>query len=139
MKRILLALTIGSASLISFTSCTKEYIDYYETVPSKTMIYERTASQWQGSGNTRYIDLSVPELTSYYLRQGIVSVAFSTNNESTYNAIPATIEAVSYSFDYQVGSIRVYMEDPILDDGITLTPPSHVVFKVSLTDADYIE
>lgn len=136
MKRILLAIAIASASLATMSSCTKEY---YDMVPSKTMIYERSANQWQGTGNRKYIDLPVKELTSYYLQQGVVSVAMSTDNETSYQAIPATIDAVSFSYDYVVGSIRVYAEDPIMETGVNVTLPANAVFKISLTDADFVE
>jgi len=139
MKNILLALAIGSASLLTLNSCTKEYIDYYETVPSKTMVYERSASSWQGSGNRKYIDLPVKELTQYYLNQGIVTVAMSTDDEKSYQAIPATIDGVSFSFDYVVGSVRIYAEDPIMEAGINVGLPAKAVFKISLTQADFVE
>ena len=139
MKKLLLALAIGSASLLTLNSCTKEYIDYYETVPSKTMVYERSANSWQGNGNRKYIDLPVKELTNYYLKQGIVSVAMSTDDEKSYQAIPATIDGISFSFDYVVGSIRIYAEDPIMEAGINVQVPSNAVFKISLTDADFVQ
>lgn len=138
MKRILLALAIASASLVTLNSCTKEYITN-NYLPSQTMVYERSASSWQGSGNRKYLDLPVKELTNYYLQQGIVTVAMSTDDEKSYQAIPATIDAVSYSFDYVIGSVRIYAEDPIMGTGVTITPPNNAVFKVSLTDADFVE
>lgn len=138
MKRILLALAIASASLVTLNSCTKEYITN-NYLPSQTMVYERVANDWKGSGNRRYIDLPVKELTNYYLQQGIVTVAMSTDDEKSYQAIPATIDAVSYSFDYVVGSVRIFAEDPIMETGIDITVPQSAVFKVSLTDADFVE
>lgn len=137
MKKFLLAFLIGMATLAATSSCTKEY---YDIVPSITMVYERTASQWQrNSSNQIYIDLNVPELTSYYVNQGIVNLAISFDNENTYNAIPATIEAVSYSYDYATGSVRIYAEDPILESGISIDPPAHIFVKISLTEADYVQ
>lgn len=139
MKKLLLALAIGSASLLTLNSCTKEYIDYYETIPSKTMVYERSANSWQGTGNRRYLDLPVKELTQYYINQGIVTVAMSTDNEKSYQAIPATIDGVSFSFDYVTGSVRIYAEDPIMENGINVAVPANAVFKISLTEADFVE
>ncbi|NGM60451.1 hypothetical protein G5B30_00845 [Sphingobacterium sp. SGG-5] len=141
MKQLLLALVVTTASLLTFTSCTKEYItEQYDMVPSKTMIYERSASQWEPDGTARnYIDLPVNELTQYYINQGIVSVAMSVDDEESYFALPMTYEGIAYSFDYVVGSIRIYAQDPIIDAGVTIDPPANAVFKVSLTDADWVE
>ena len=141
MKKLLLALVVTTASFFAFTSCTKEYYEeYYDMVPSKTMIYERSASQWEPDGSARhYIDLPVGELTQYYVNQGIVSVAMSVDDEESYLALPATYEGIAYSFDYVVGSVRIYAQDPIIDAGVTITPPANAVFKVSLTDADWVE
>jgi len=138
MKRLLLALTIATASFVAFTSCTKEY---YDTVLAKTMIYEKTATRypWQGTDNAAYFTLPVPELTSYYINQGIVSVAISPDNETTYQTIPATINGVAYSYDYKAGSITIYAEDPIMEDGSLIEVPDNLVIKVSLIDADYVE
>lgn len=139
MKRILLALVLATASAAVLSSCTKEY---YDTVLSKTMVYERSAGSWQNDPNTparKYLDLPVRELTQYYRNQGIVTVAMSVDNEESYQAIPATIDAVSFSYDYVIGSVRIYAEDPLMDDGINVPVPTNAVFKVSLTDADWVE
>ncbi|HMR18250.1 MAG TPA: hypothetical protein PKA53_03025 [Sphingobacterium sp.] len=139
MKRILLALVLATVSTAMLSSCTKEY---YEMVPSKTFIYEKTATRypWEDvSDNSIFFTLPINELTQYYVNQGIVSVAISPDNESTYQTIPATIGGISYSYDYQVGLIRVYAEDPIMEDGSFVNPPNNLVIKVSLTDADWIE
>jgi len=137
MKKFLLAFVISTATLAMTSSCTKEY---YDTVPSITMVYERTANQWeQINSNQIYVDLSVPELTNYYVDQGIVNVAISFDDENTYNTIPATIEAISYSYDYTTGSVRIYAEDPLLESGVSIDPPSHVFVKISLTEADFVQ
>ncbi|MBB2952465.1 hypothetical protein [Sphingobacterium sp. JUb56] len=138
MKRILLALLIGGATLTSLSSCTKEYV----TPVSKTMVYERSANQWQSSGNitkSKYVDLGVPELSNYYVDQGVITLAMSFDNEKTYNAIPATIDGVSYNYDYTTGSIRIYAQDPIFENGTIIEVPTHVFVKVTLTQADYVE
>lgn len=142
MKRILLTLVLATVSAAIFSSCTKEYYDqYYDLVPSKTFIYEKTASRypWEGTDNAAFFTLPLPELTQYYINQGIVSVAISPDNETTYQAIPATIEGISYSYDYQVGSVRIYAEDPIMEPGSFVNPPNNLVIKISLTDADWVE
>ncbi len=143
MKRLLLTLTIAATTLAAMTSCTKEYIteEYYDTVPAKTMVYEKTATKypWQGTDNAAYFTLPVQELTAYYINQGIVSLAISPDNETTYQTIPATINGVAYSYDYKVGSVTIYAEDPIMEDGSRIEVPDNLVIKVSLIDADWVE
>jgi len=136
MKKIILALLIATTTVTTFSSCTKEYITNY--LPSKTLVYERSDNQWSGSGNRKYIDLPVRELSEYYLLQGTVNIHMSTDNEATYQAIPAVIEAVSFSYDYVIGSVRIYAEDPIMEN-INVPIPAKAVFKITLTDADYIQ
>jgi len=145
MKRLLLALTIATASFVAFTSCTKEYItqEHYDMVPAQTMIYSKTATDypwnWGETDNRAYFTLPIPELTAYYMDQGIVSVAISEDNESTYRTIPATVNGISYSYDYKVGSVIIYAEDPIMEPGSEISVPNDLVVKVSLIDADYVE
>ncbi|ERJ60796.1 hypothetical protein [Sphingobacterium paucimobilis] len=139
MKRLLLAFAIAGASLVTLNSCTKEYITN-NFVPSQTMIYERVFGDWKReSSNRLYVELSVKELNAYYMDQGIVTLAMSQDGEKSYDAIPATIDGISYSFNYKLGIVRVYLEDPIMDNGVTINPPDKVFFKVSLTDADWVE
>lgn len=140
MKRLLLAFAIAGASLVTLNSCTKEYITNNNFLPSQTMIYEKASGEWKREFSNRlYVDLNVKELTKYYMDQGIVTLAMSQDGEKSFDAIPATINSISYSFNYQLGSIRVYLEDPIMDNGVEINPPSNAVFKVSLTDADWVE
>ncbi|SFT17920.1 hypothetical protein [Sphingobacterium wenxiniae] len=139
MKKILLACLIGTSSLLTLNSCTKEY-NNYDMVPSITMVYERTANQWQThASQDKYLDLNVPELKSYFVDQGIVNIAISFDNEKTYLAIPATFDGVAYSYDYTTGSVRIYAQDPIYEDGISITVPSKVVIKISLTESDFVQ
>ncbi|GHE48940.1 hypothetical protein [Sphingobacterium griseoflavum] len=140
MKKILLAFLLGTATLAVGTSCTKEYYD--TVVPSITMVYSRDANQWQNVQNTttsKFVNLSVPELTDYYVKQGIVNVAISFDNESNYNTLPATIDGVSYNYEYTAGSLTVFAQDPLLEDGINVPVPQRAFFKISLTEADFVE
>jgi O-glycosyl hydrolase len=125
--------------LVAFISgCTTK--EYYEVVPSMTIIYQKTASQWmENSTYDVYTDLAIPELTKYYVEQGIVTVALSFDNENSYNGLPATIDGVSYSFDYRTGNIRIYAQDPIMEEGIEVFIPERIHLKVSLTEANYVE
>lgn len=134
MKKILLAFLIGTATLGTLSSCTKEY---YEMVPSISIIFERNANQWQGTDKQAYITLPVPELTSYYVKQGLVSVAMSEDDEKTYKSL-STSKGQAYSFEYGVGFVTIRAEDPVLGDYFVEVPDlAH--FKVTLTDADWVQ
>ena len=136
MKKFLLALLIGTATLATTSSCKKEY---YDVVPSITMVYQRTANQWESlSKNTKFVDLNVPELKNYYVNQGIVTLAISFDGEKTYNGLPATINGISYSYDYATGSVRIYAQDPINAD-VPVLVPERVHVKVSLTQSDFVQ
>ncbi|PRD54748.1 hypothetical protein [Sphingobacterium gobiense] len=134
MKKILLAIFIGTATLAATSSCTKEY---YDTVPSITMVYERTADQWEGTDNQAYLTLSVPELTEYYVQQGVVNIAYSDDGERTYKSI-GTQQGAAYTFEYRVGSVTIKAEDPILGSDIFVEVPERIFIKVTLTDADFV-
>ncbi len=136
MKKILLALLIGTATVATTSSCTKEYITNY--LPSQTIIFEREASDWDGNANQAHLVLPVPELTDYYMKQGVVTVAYSYDQEGTYHAI-GTKEGVAYSYEYSIGSVTITAQDPILDEGIDVVVPEHIFVKVTLTDADWVE
>lgn len=136
MKKILLALLIGTATLATTSSCTKEY---YDVVPSITMVYQRVANQWESESiNTKFVDLDVPELKSYFVKQGIVTLAISFDGEKTYNGIPATINGISYSYDYETGSVRIYAQDPI-NANVPVLVPARIHIKVSLTESDFVQ
>lgn len=138
MKKILLAFLLGTATLAVGTSCTKEYYD--TVVPSITMVYDRTADQWESlSPNNKIVRLSVPELTSYYVQQGIVNVAISFDGEANYSTLPATIDGVSYNYEYTAGSLTIFAQDPLLESGINVPVPQRAFFKVSLTESDFVE
>lgn len=136
MKKILLAFLVGTATLAVTSSCTKEY---YDVVPSITMVYQRTANQWGVDElDTDYVDLNVPELRDYYVNQGIVNVAISFDDEQTYFAVPTTLDGIAYSYDYTTGSVRLYAQDPI-EGGIAVPIPQHLFIKISLTEADFVQ
>ena len=133
MKKILLAFLIGTTTLAVTSSCTKEY---YDVVPSITSVYTVTSNNWTADGrNNAYIDLDVPELTNYYIEQGIVNIALSFDNEITYHTNGAIHNEVAYRFDYSDGLIRIYAAGTNAINRI----PQSVVVKVSLTESDYIQ
>ena len=108
-------------------------------VPSISVIYTREAKDWNTKDpQSAYLDLNVPELTNYYVKQGVVNIAISFDGEKTYNALPATIDGISYNYDYATQSVRIYAQDPIFD-GFPVDVPAKAVFKISLTDADWVQ
>ncbi|WP_257668548.1 hypothetical protein [Parapedobacter tibetensis] len=134
MKKYL-TLVVGFLAIFGLSSCTKEY---YDIVPNTSYIYTINANQWTDNGNQISYDISLPELTDYFMNQGGVSVAMSFDNESTYNILPATFDAVAYSVNYSVGRVTIYGEDPVLGD-FEVPIPDRVTVKIILSEADYVE
>ncbi len=140
MKKFIPALLLGSALIFGTASCTREYYDVYEAVPSKVFVYTAYANDWVYDGTNRaFVTLRVNELNQYYVNQGIVSIAVSNDREQNYSAIPAVIDAISYSYDYKVGQVTIYIEDPIMEQGIQVEPPAEMILKIGLTEADFVE
>ncbi|HLR00965.1 MAG TPA: hypothetical protein VK102_11375 [Sphingobacterium sp.] len=137
MKKVYLPLLLSMFLFLG--SCTKEYNDYYDLVPTITMVYEQVESDWEGVENDAHLTLSVPELDQYYIDQGVVSVAMSVDNEKTYHTIPGTIDGVSYWYRYSKGEVTIHAQDPILEDDIYVEVPQRAFFKVSLTESDWVE
>lgn len=136
MRKLLLASVITSIVILTLSSCTKEYFNEY--LPGRTFIYERTADQWRGDNNDAFLELQIKELDTQLMLQGSVTIAMSSNNEATYYTIPATINGVAYSFEYSRGKIIIKAQDPVLED-FDVTVPDLSVFKITLTDADFVE
>lgn len=139
MKKLLLAFTIASASLATLNSCTKEYITNNSYLPSITLVYDILANEWRGPQHNKYVDLQVKELDKPIMDQGAVTIALSLNGESTFHTIPATIDGVAYSFEYSIGKIKIKAQDPILDNKIDVKIPSKMIFKITLSDADFVK
>ena len=136
MKKLLLAFAIASASLVTLNSCTKEYITNY--LPGISYATNVTPNQWKlvsGSTNIYYAELNFPELDNQYYESGTVQVALEFKDAAGYyNAIPATIKNVHYSFDYAVGYVTVFAE--VLPGGNTNAIDKDMKAKITLTDAD---
>ncbi|MBD1429062.1 MULTISPECIES: hypothetical protein [Sphingobacterium] len=135
MKRVLLALAIASASLVTLSSCTKEYITNY--LPGVTYTTTVKPNDWVRDGNTNiyYTDLEFPELDNAYYNYGTVQVHLEfTDSKGYYNAIPATIKGIHYSYEYKVGTVSLYAEDRLGSNLNALDKDIKV--KVTLTDAD---
>ena len=138
MKKYL-TLAVGLVGLAGLTSCTKEY---YSPPPNKTFIYTIQPNQWEwdnGVVNQIYYDIDLPELSDYYVDQGVVSVSISVDSELSYNILPATITGTSYSVNYTTGFVTIYAEDPIFDPDFEIPIPNKTIkVKITLSDADYI-
>jgi hypothetical protein len=134
-----LTLIVGSLAILGLSSCTKEY---YDVVPNQTFVYTIQPNQWEwdeGVINQIYYDIDLPELTDYYVDQGVVSVAISVDSEASYNILPATIAGTSYSVNYTTGFVTIYAEDPIFDPDFEVPVPDRTItVKVTLSDSDFI-
>lgn len=148
MKRLLFAALIGTAALVSFSSCTKEYITQEAINPGRSFIYTVKPNEWGYSNNNMRIThkINLPELTKYYIDQGNVSVHMSLNKEASYKILPASFafndgretNPVSFHVDYQVGEISIIGEDPLNDSQIN-TPGQDIIVKIIISETDFVE
>jgi hypothetical protein len=131
MKRVLLALAIASASLVTLSSCTKEYITNY--LPGYSYVYTIKSNQWvQVEPKVYRFEQNIADLDELYFEDGHVSVAISyDNNETTYEIIPATIGNYIFTANYSIGKVRIYAE---YRGAGTPTPPASMLTKIVLTD-----
>lgn len=133
MKKILLAIAIASASLVTFSSCTKEY---YETAPAKTYLFDVKPSDWSkttSSSKTYSIILSTPAIDNIVAEEGVVNVAISYDSDPDfYEIIPAKIANYHFSGNYAAnpGEVTIYAED------INITPqaPDALRVKISISE-----
>ena len=148
MKRLLFAALIGTTALVSFSSCTKEYITQEAINPGRSFIYTVKPNEWASSNNNMRIThkINLPELTKYYVDQGNVSVHMSLNKEASYKILPASfafndgreINPVSFHVDYQVGEISIIGEDPTNE--FPINPPTQdIIVKIIISETDFVE
>lgn len=132
MKRILLALAIASASLVTLNSCTKEYITN-NYLPGYSYVYTIGSGQWsQIEARVYRYEQSIPDLDSRYFEDGHVSVAISyDSDQNTYELIPATIGDYHFSANYSVGKVRIFAE--YRGEGAA-SAPSSMITKIVLID-----
>lgn len=131
MKKILLALLIGTATVAATSSCTKEYITNY--LPGISYTPTIHSSDWDESATGFYAtDIDFPELDEVYYQSGTVQVAIKRAGQTGFDVIPATIDGVHYSFSYDLGVVTLYAEDR----NVNYFPPDNMLVKVTLTDAD---
>ncbi|WP_166335990.1 hypothetical protein [Sphingobacterium chungjuense] len=135
MKRILLALVIASATMLSFNSCTKEYITNESFLPG-IGFYEDLAggSAWvaiSGRPNEYEQSIPIPELDQAAFEDGHVSVSIGTRTGSgiqEFHNIPGTVDGRTYD-------VRYARERVTITVFTTGTLPGPLVAKVILTDA----
>ncbi|GAA4147588.1 hypothetical protein GCM10022216_33660 [Sphingobacterium kyonggiense] len=134
MKKLLLALAIGTASLVSFSSCTKETNNYTN---GYSYVYTVESSQWkaipEANRPTYEVVIDVPDLDKQYFEDGEVSVAaLFAGNPDFYEIIPGSIGDYHFSANYGIGSVAVYAE--YRGPGSAVKPEKMLV-KIVLTDA----
>lgn len=133
MRKILLALAIGCASLVTLNSCTKEYVTNY--LPGVSYVYPIKSDQWSLDGDTYIFEQAIPALDNAYFEDGHVSLAISyDNNETVYEIVPAVIENYSFSANYSIGKVKIFAEE--IGNTPTIQPPANMIIKIVLTDAE---
>lgn len=130
MKKLLLAFAIGTASLVTFSSCTKETINY---LPGKTIVLPVKPTDWERDGNMYSYSFDMPEVTDRIFEDGFVDVAISFDKSPNYyDNIAATIGNYHYSFQYGKGVVTVYAEFL----GSNPVPPEGMLVKIMVSDAE---
>ncbi|HAF36688.1 MAG TPA: hypothetical protein DCG88_22360 [Sphingobacterium sp.] len=135
MKRLLLAALIGTAALVSFSSCKKEYITQEVNVLNGTSyVFPVKSTEWIKEGNNTYRkDVAISDLDQRYYEDGHVSAAIilDTSNDR-YEAIPSELYGYQFSYNYSIGVVRIYANDV---SGSTPVAPDNMKVKIVLTDA----
>jgi len=132
MKRLLLAALIGTAALVSFSSCKKEYITQEVNVLDGTSyVFPVKSTEWIKEGNNTYRkDVAISDLDQRYYEDGHVSAAiiFDTSNDR-YEAIPSELYGYQFSYNYSIGVVRIYANDV---SGSTPVAPDNMKVKIVL-------
>ncbi|MVZ64000.1 hypothetical protein [Sphingobacterium humi] len=133
MKKLLLAFAIGTASLVGFTGCTKEYITN-NYLPGVSYVIEVAPGDWSKNGTEYSTSINMPELDDKYFQDGHVDVSISMDsNPSVYENIPAEIGNYSYSANYGVGKVNVYA---VFKGASGVKAPENMLVKIVLSDAE---
>lgn len=137
MKKLLFGLAIGTLTLASFSSCTKEYItqEVTETVLNgKSYYFPLSSSNWTRVENNIFkTTISVPDLDDLYFEDGAVSVAILFEGSDIFYNIPAEkIDGYGFTASYGVGKVIIETEDLLKEN----KAPGAMRVKVVLTDAD---
>ncbi|MFD1165840.1 hypothetical protein ACFQ2C_09520 [Sphingobacterium daejeonense] len=133
MKKILLALAIGTASLVGLSSCTKEYVTNY--LPGVSYYEPLASGDWTRNERNNFTAIiPVPELDQQYYEDGEVSVAIQFEDQKgTFHNIPSEgINGHGYNASYKIGEVILYAVDL---DNLNEAPKAMRV-KIVLTDAE---
>lgn len=131
MKRLLIAMGLV-ATVASFSSCKKtEVTQIIEN--TQTIAFTPTANSWlANSTKTEYqLPIDMPELDQDLFNSGSVLVYVSTDN-TTYDALPATIGNYVFTTFHQVGKVTI---DVTFFDGKPHDAPGNFPIKVMLIRA----
>lgn len=131
MKKLLLAFAIASATLVTFNSCTKEYVTNY--LPGYSYVYTIKSNQWERVEPGVYLyEQNISDLDQRYFEDGHVSVAISyDSDQATYEIVPATIGDYIFTANYSIGKVRIYAEYRGENTPIS---PDDMITKIVLTD-----
>ena len=134
MKKLLLALAIGTASLVSFSSCTKEYNT--TVLAGKSYYFPISSADWTKTAAKQYTTtINIADLDDLYFEDGHVDVSIQFEDEkgTFYNVPTEGLRGHGYNAAYSVG--KVYLDAYYLSTtGDKAPDPMRV--KIVLTDAD---
>lgn len=130
---LLLLLGLGFFTL---SSCTKTVVQQVNQVFSAT--YSIKTSDWvkDNSGLFYYrTDLSVPEIDNTIVQQGAVLAYVSFDNGVSFDAVPETINGITYNALHEAGKLTIgYYNAANIATPVSL-PGSTVLIKVVILDA----
>jgi len=134
MKKLLLAFAIGTASLVSFTGCTKEYITN-NYLPGVSYVIDVASADWNRDGTEYATSINMPELDDRYFQDGHVDVSISLDSAPEYyENIPAEIGNYSYSARYGKGVVHIYA---VYKGAMAnIKAPEGMLIKIVLSDAE---
>ncbi|MBS1525219.1 MAG: hypothetical protein JST19_06200 [Bacteroidetes bacterium] len=127
MKRIL-TIVCCLGLLLSFSSCTKQYI----TPNNTATVYATLApSDWTlySDGKSYDAPINVNDIDPNFAQTGnvIVSISFS---DGVWEQVPETYNNVAYSFTYNQGNVTLYAQSA---DGTTpVQPTDNIKVKITL-------
>ncbi|AFD05187.1 hypothetical protein [Solitalea canadensis] len=138
MKRITLTLSLLLFTLGVTTSCqdVTEVTEVY-TTPARSILYNVAANSWTPyGGNSGYTtSLNVPEITGSFNEYGGILVYIAFGTAAPFEALPKTLDGISYNFTTFTGSIELDFQTV---SGGAMTRPGFLQAKVVLVDAEQI-
>jgi len=133
MKNLLLALAIGTATIVSFNSCTKEYIT--NLAPGTTYVYPIKSNEWSKSGTVYSKTFNIGDLDAATFEDGFIDVSISFDEApDIYENIPALIGDYNYSANYGVGQVTIFAE--YVGPTSEIAPPVDMLTKIMLSYAE---